>query len=162
MDLEIEDVEIDYNEYFNIENVSNSTREKLERIDIMAVPIKYKENEYYFAQETIDFIKYCRQSDQNHTYDVLADGDIKVRSLHSFDLWLPVIFIASEVLFPIAINIVSNYIWDKSKGREKEDKKVDITFIIKDKKNKKKKKIHYNGNADDFKKVFEKIDINKM
>lgn len=99
-----------------MENVSSSTKEKLDKIDIIAVPKQYKENEYYFAQETIDFIKYCRQNDKNHTYDVLADGDIKIRSLHSFDLLLPMIWVASNILFPIAINMVSSYILEKRKS----------------------------------------------
>ncbi len=160
MDLKIEDIEINYDEYFALENVSLSTKEKLDKIDIIAVPKQYTKNEYYFAQETIDFIKYCRQNDKKHTYDVLADGDIKIRALHSFDLWLPVIWVASNILFPIAINIVSSYIWEKRKGHEKEETQVDVTFVVKNKK--KKKMIHYKGNADKFKEIFEKIDINKM
>lgn len=160
MDLEIEDIEINYDEYFALENVSSSTKEKLDKIDIIAVPKQYTKNEYYFAQETVDFIKYCRQNDKNHTYDVLADGDIKVRSLHSFDLWLPVIWVASKILFPMVINIVSSYIWEKIKGHEKEETQVDVTFVVKNKKE--KKMIHYKGNADKFKETFEKIDINKM
>lgn len=160
MDLKMEDIKIDYDEYFKLENVSSSTKEKLDKIDIIAVPKQYKENEYYFAQETIDFIKYCRQNDKDHTYDVLADGDIKIRSLHSFDLWLPMIWVASNIIFPIAINMVSSYIWEKKKGHEKEDTKVDVTFIVKNKEN--EKFIHYAGNANEFKEIFEKIDINKM
>lgn len=160
MDLEIKDIEINYDKYFKLENISSSTKEKLDKIDIIAVPQQYKENEYYFAQETVDFMKYCKQNDKNHTYDVLADGDIKVRSLHSFDLWLPVIKVASNILFTIAINMVSNYIWEKIKGREKEETQVEVTFVVKNKK--KEKMIHYKGNADKFKETFERIDINKM
>lgn len=160
MDLEIKDIEINYDKYFKLENISSSTKEKLDKIDIIAVPQQYKENEYYFAQETVDFMKYCKQNDKNHTYDVLADGDIKVRSLHSFDLWLPVIKVASNILFTIAINMVSNYILEKIKGREKEETQVEVTFVVKNKK--KEKMIHYKGNADKFKETFERIDINKM
>lgn len=32
---------------------------------------------------------------------------------------------------PIAINLVSDYIKDKLKRREKEEAKVDVTFIVK-------------------------------
>jgi antitoxin component of RelBE/YafQ-DinJ toxin-antitoxin module len=34
-----------------------------------------------------------------------SDEDITVLSLYSFDIWLPIIFIAQSVLLPFAINI---------------------------------------------------------
>ena len=159
-DYEINDVNIKYDDYFSAENISQTTKDKLSTVDLVAVPSRYQDNEYYFAQETIDFLKYCRQNDLTHSYDILADGDIKIRSLHSFDIWLPVIWVANSVLLPIAINMVSNYIWEKRKGHEKEDTQVDITFIVKSKG--KEKSIHYKGDAETFKEKFEKIDINKM
>ena len=110
--------------------------------------------------ETIDFIKYCRLNDAEHTYDVLADGDISVRSLHSFDIWMPVIWVASNILLPFAINMVCNYIAEKRKGREKEETQVDVTFIVKSKG--KEKSLHYKGDAVAFKESFEKIDLNDM
>lgn len=85
MDLIIKETKADFNEYFDISNASDETKEKFETKDFLVVPSKYQDKEYYFAQEAIDFIKYCRLNDAEHTYDVLADGDISVRSLHSFD-----------------------------------------------------------------------------
>ena len=125
MDLIIKDTKADFNEYFDICNASDETKEKFETKDFLVVPSKYQDKEYYFAQETIDFIKYCRLNDAEHTYDVLADGDISVRSLHSFDIWMPVIWVASNILLPFAINMVCNYIAEKRKGREKEETQVD-------------------------------------
>ena len=131
---------------------------KIEENEFVAVPASYKQG-HFFAQETIDFLKYCRENDSNK-YDILSDGDITVRSLHSFDIWMPIIFIAQSVLLPFAINMVSNYIWEKMKGRETEDAEVDMIFIVKN--GKKEKSIHYKGNAKTFKESFEKIDFNKM
>ncbi len=73
---------------------------------------------------------------------------------------MPIIFIAQSVLLPFAINMVSNYIWEKMKGRETENAEVDMTFIVKN--GKKEKSIHYKGDAKTFKESFEKIDLNKM
>lgn len=157
---EIKDIDIKYDDYFSVENISQTTKDKLCNADIVAVPLRYQDDEYYFAQETIDFLKYCRQNDSAHSYDILADGDIKIRSLHSFDIWMPVIWVAKNVLLPMAINMVCNYIWEKRKGHEKEDTQVDVTFIVKSKG--KEKSIHYKGDADTFKEKFEKIDINKL
>ena len=158
--FEIRDVAIKYDDYFSAENISQTTRDKLQTTDIVAAPTRFQDNKYYFAQETIDFLKYCRQNDSTHSYDILADGDIKIRSLHSFDIWMPVIWVATSVLLPVAINLVSNYIWEKRKGREKEETQIDVTFIVRSKG--KEKSIHYKGDADTFKEQFEKIDINKM
>ena len=148
-----------FEDYFATKNVSENVKEKLFTSDIVAVPIKRSNNNYYFAQETIDFIKYCRQHDSEHAYDVLAD-DVEVLSLHSFDIWMPVLYIASNYLLPVALGLVSNYIWDKLKGREKEPANVDVTFIVEE--NGTKKTIHYSGDAKTFQEKFEKIDINNL
>lgn len=147
---------VDYNDYCEKKGISLV---KLEENDIIAIPVSYNQD-YLFAQETVDFIKYCREKDNEHKYDILSDGDIVIRSLHSFDIWMPIIFVAQSILLPIAINMVSNYIWEKTKGREKEEVEIDMTFIVKN--GKKEKSIHYKGNAKEFKDSFERIDLNKM
>lgn len=90
----------------------------------------------------------------------MADGDIKVRSLHSFDIWLLIIWIANNILLPMVINMVCNYIWEKRKGHEKEETQVDVTFIVKSKGM--EKSIYFKGDADTFKDKFKKIDLNKI
>lgn len=154
--IKITNIYIDYDNYYEKTGVSSK---KIEENDFIAIPILYNQD-YLFAQETVDFIKYCREKDIEHKYDILSDGDISVRSLHSFDIWMPVVFVAQSILLPFAINMVSNYIWEKIKGREKEEAEIDITFIVKN--GEKEKSIHYKGNAKQFKDSFEKIDLNKM
>ena len=125
----------------------------------MVLPTKYDDNHFYFAQESINFIKFCRNSSDKRI-DILSDGDIQVRSLHSFDIWLPVIWVATSVLLPLAINLVSNYIYDKLKGREEEASQVDVTFIVK--REEEEKCLHYKGDAKTFKDKFDKIDLNNL
>lgn len=156
----INDQKIDFSDYFNLYKCSEEVKSKLNFTGILAVPQKYKENEYYFAKETIDFLKYCKQQQSDYPCDVLAEGDIQIRSLHSFDIWLPVIYIASNFLVPVVVNLVSDYIFNKMKGRENESAKVDFTMLLKD--GKKEKIIHYSGDAKTFKESFEKIDITKL
>lgn len=146
--------------YFDDETISDNAHRKLETVNFLAIPAKYVDGEFYYAQETINFIKFCRQNDPDHSFDVLSDGDVKLRSLHSFDIWLPIIWVATEVLLPIAINVVSTFISDKLKGREKEEANVDVTMIVK--RENEEKTIHYHGDAKTFKESFEKIDLNKM
>lgn len=158
--MKIHDVQVSFDEYYKRKNISENTQNKLGVSDFMAVPVKYQEGDYYFAQETISFLKFCRQNVPEYSFDVLADGDIETRSLHSFDIWMPVIFVAQSILLPIAVNVISNYIYDKMKGREKEEAKVDLTLIVRE--GEKEKSIHYNGDARTFKETFEKIDLNEM
>ncbi len=159
-DLQIRTTNFLWDEYFEKKFISQETQNKLLTTDFLAIPIKYAENEYYFAQETIDFLKFCKQNSKEYSFDILADGDIEIRSLHSFDIWMPVIFIASEILLPIIVNIVSGYISNKMQGREKEDAQVDVTFIVK--RDEEEKSLHYKGDAKTFKESFEKIDLNRM
>lgn len=149
-----------FNNYYTTNSISNDAQRKLTTTDFVVVPTEYKDNEFFFAQESISFIKFCRQNDPDHSYDLLADHDIQVRSLHSFDIWMPVIWVASSILLPFAINMVSSYVYDKLKGREKEDAQVDVTFIVK--RDHEEKTIHYSGDARTFKESFEKIDLNNM
>lgn len=159
-DVKISNSTTNFDAYFNTNSIAEDTRKKLETTDFLIVPSEYRENEYYFAQEAISFVKFCRQNNPENSIDLLADSDIKVRSLHSFDIWMPIIWVAGNVLLPIAINLVSDYIKDKLKGREKEESKVDVTFIVK--RENEEKTLHYSGDAKAFKESFEKIDLNKM
>lgn len=150
----------DFSTYFAVNSISEEVQNKFLTTDFLVVPSKYKENEYYFAQESISFIKFCRQNNTENSIDLLADSNIQIRSLHSFDIWMPVIWVAKNILLPIAVNLVYDYIKDKLKGREKEEANVDVTFIVK--RENEEKTIHYSGNAKTFKESFEKIDLNKM
>lgn len=151
---------LDYSDYYTQKEISPETQRKFVSSEFLAIPARYEKNEFYFAQETIDFIKFCRNHSPEHSFDVLADDDIEIRSLHSFDIWMPIIYVASNVLLPIAINMVSSYICEKMKGREKENANVDVTFYVK--KEGEEKYIHYSGDAKTFRDNFEKIDLNKM
>lgn len=155
-DITIKNSSMDIYDYCEKNGISLA---KIEENEFVAVPASY-ERDHFFAQETIDFLKFCRENDSAHKYDILSDGDITVRSLHSFDIWMPIILITKKALFSFAIDMVSNYIWEKMKGRETEDAEVDMTFIVKN--GEKEKSIHYNGDAKTFKESFEKIDLNKM
>lgn len=159
--VKVTNVSLDYSEYYAEKNVSREIQEKFGCNDFLAVPKKYGENQYFFAQETVDFIKTCRKRKPEYSFDILADGDIEVRSLHSFDIWMPVIWMASYALIPIAMNLISSYIYDKMKGREKEDVNVDVQLYVKADDGK-EKLISYHGNAKGFRECFEKIDISKM
>jgi len=150
-----------FNDYFNEYEISDTTKNKLNEADILVLPTPYENSKYYFAQEAVNFVKYCRAINKNIKTDILADSEkIEVRSLHSFDIWMPIIWIASNIDLPIAINLVSNYIYDRMKGRENEECTVKLSIVSKNKDN--FKELHYDGDAKTFKEKFEKIDLNSF
>ncbi len=146
-------------EYYEKDRISKECQNKVNTSDILIMPYKYNED-FYFADESVSFYKYCKNKSLDQDIDILADDNIKVRSLHSFDIWMPLIFIAKDILLPIIINVVSDYINEKRKGREDEPCDVDITFKVKHGND--VKELHYKGSAEAFKDNFEKIDINKL
>ncbi|WP_031580364.1 hypothetical protein [Ruminobacter sp. RM87] len=161
MGLYIKDTDIELSNLFELNQpLSPEIKNNIDNIDFIAIPSKYTDGSCYYAKESVNFIKYCRQKDFNHSYKLLDSGDVSELSLHSFDIWMPIIWVSSNVLLPLAVSMAANYIHDRMKGRENEDAKVDMTFIIKSKG--KNKSLHYNGDAKAFKKSFDKIDLNKM
>ena len=98
--FEIQNATADFSDYYSKNSISANTQSKMETIDFLAVPTRYEDQRYYFAQETVDFLKYCRIESPEHTFDILSDETAQIRSLHSFDIWMPVIWVASNVLLP--------------------------------------------------------------
>ena len=45
--------------------------------DCVVLPSLYREDEYYYAQETVDFVKFVRESNNDITISILSDGDVE-------------------------------------------------------------------------------------
>ena len=58
--FEIQNSTADFSDYYSKSSISANTQSKMETIDFLAVPTRYEDQRYYFAQETVDFLKYCR------------------------------------------------------------------------------------------------------
>lgn len=128
--------------------------------DCVVLPSPYRDNECYYAQETVDFVKFVRESNEDIVISILSDGDIEIRSLHSFDIFMPAILIVREALLSIVTNLVSNYITDKMRGRESEEATVDVTFVVN--RNDENKVLTYHGPAREFRDTFKSIDLNEL
>lgn len=150
-----------FDEYFCASNITYDVKNILDVSDIVVLPQKYNTSEFYFAQESINFIKYCRKNNQELKTDILAnENEIPIRALHSFDIWMPIIWVASYIVLPIIIGLVTNYIYEKMKGREHEDVSLKVSFLVKN--GDQLKELHYDGDAKTFRETFEKIDINEL
>ena len=155
--ISIENNCVDYYDYCKKTGINSA---KLEENDIVVVPTLC-ESSYCFEEQTIDFLKHCREKDSEHKYDILFDGeDIPILCKRSFDIWLPILYVASNILLPIVVDVVKEYIRECIKGREKERNNVSVTFVAKI--GEQEKSIHYDGPVEQFKESFKKIDLNKM
>jgi len=141
--------------YIRQSEQSSILEEKCRKDSLLILPRHYEKQGYCFASESADFVKFCRS--QNAEAVILSTDDIKVLDLHSFDIWMPVIYVAKEILLPLAISLVANFICSKKKGREHEKAKVNVDIVYK--KGKKEVDIHYDGDADTFKDVIDKLDL---
>lgn len=129
--------------------------------DFLILPESHADAGAVFSQESIPFYKFVRNISPDTKIDFDAEKDeIQERALHSFDIYMPIVFIATNILLPIAVGLVTNYIDSKMKGREHEDCTVKMKFIVKTAAS--YKKLEYDGPAKDFEKAFEKIDITKL
>lgn len=144
-----------------IKNVlEDDTKGPIDNFGCIVLPSPYNENACYYAQETIDFVKFFQEVNEKISIALLNNEDVKVRSLHSFDIFMPIIWIAENTLLPIIVGIVSAYIFDKMKGRESEEANVDLSFVVE--RGNETKIIHYKGSAREFGEKFSQIDLNEM
>lgn len=159
--IKINEGTFSFEEYFNASKITDNVKNKLDESDIIILPQRYKADEFYFAQESIDFVKFCKRNNQEIKTDILANiNEIPVMALHSFDIWMPIIWICKNFFLPLTIELVANYIYDKIKGREHENVNLKASFIVKN--GKKSIELHYDGDAKTFKDTFKKIDINQL
>lgn len=144
-----------------IKNVlEDDAKGSIDNFDCIVLPSPYNENACYYAQETIDFVKFFQEVNEKISIALLSNEDVEVRSLHSFDIFMPIIWIAENTLLPIIVGIVSAYIFDKMKGRESEEANVDLSFVVE--RDNETKIIHYKGPAHEFEEKFSQIDLNEM
>lgn len=76
---------------FSLDNYGNGVtkkdRTKDQETEVLVIPYKYVDGEYYFAQETVNFIKFTKQQNNGVNIEIPSDpNDIKIRSLNSFDI----------------------------------------------------------------------------
>jgi len=129
---------------------------------ILVVHEVYREIEDVVAQpDTGEFVKWIKTNNPEITIE--SQEYQKQLVLRSSDYWLPVVFLASDVTLPIYLNVVANYLYDKSKGLLRGEKnRVHFSVIYEDKNTGKSKKFFFEGSGDDLNKAINKFNVNKF
>ncbi len=142
-------------------DISKETLELCKTQDFLIFPEQQNERESVFAQESLAFYKFTKQSKPDVRIAFYADEDtFQVKSLHSYDIFMPIIFVATNILLPLAVGLVTNFVYDRMKGREHEDCNLNVKFVVQN--DETIKELTYEGTIKDFEKAFEKIDITKL
>lgn len=155
----------EFSKYMSMDCFNDKTKESASQADIILLPdMNIKEGiDRAFQPDTLSFYKYAKQKSEDHKFVLFEnDGEVRTLALHSFDIWLPTIWIGSAILLPFVINLVSSYVFEQLKGREKEEVTVQLKVEIEDRNLGKSASIFYKGSEKGLKDSFEKIDINKL
>lgn len=163
--LEINDSNVTFDSLIKNDSFNDDTKARAKEADILILPdFNIREGvDRAFQSDTVSFYKYSRVYTDDYKIELYENkGEEKVLSLHSFDIWIPTVFIASSILLPLFINLISSYVYDKLKGRESDEATVHFKLIVEDKDKKKSKTIYYKGPHSTFKDKFDKIDINRL
>jgi hypothetical protein len=164
--LEIHSGKKTFDTYINMDIFSEETKARVRDAEIILLPnFNIKEGvDRAFQPDTVSFYKYSIVN-KNNDYNIELfenKGEEKILALHSFDIWIPTILIVSEVLYPIAINLVSSFVYERMKGRPNDEPTVHFNLIIENKDKGTSKNLSYKGSIEGFKESFEKVDINKL
>jgi len=126
------------------------------------IPENYRDTSTLVSQpDSGDFAKWIRINNPNFKVDQRRSDKRLV--LRSSDYWLPLVFLATDITLPIYLNLVSSYLFDKSKGLLKgETARVHLEVMFKDAKNGTNKKFSFVGDSETLIKIIKKIDINKL
>jgi len=126
--------------------------DELKEANLLIIPNENsgRSNDPVFPETTLDFYEYLKDNAPEVIKpEILAsDDDFKILELHSAVL-IVASFIVTSVMLPIAVNLVSSYIYDKAKKyhRNNEDLNAEVNIIAEKKKGKKSIKISYKGPA---------------
>jgi len=83
--------------------------------------------------------------------------------LNSGDIFLPLVFLASDVAFPIYLNIVSSYVYDMMRNSLRGEKTyVHFSVEFKDELQGKTKRFNFEGDTESLQKAIKRFDLNKF
>lgn len=105
------------------------------------------------------FAKWLRAN--NPELNVVLESKAPRLVLHSGHIWLPLVFLASDITLPIYLNLVASYLYDRMKGGLKgESTRVHFCVEFEDKANGRIKRFTFDGDAGALENVIKPFDVN--
>lgn len=108
-----------------------------------------------------DFTKWLREAHPDVNVAPPQAGDRLL--LHNEDIWMPLVFLATDITLPVYLNIVASYLYDRMRGRLRGEKlRVHLSVEYEDKSSGKTKRFNFAGDSETFKTTIKKIDVNAL
>ncbi len=113
------------------------------------------------AHDFGDFAKWLRGKDPSVPISIPANVPKLVR--RNADIWLPLVYLASDTSVQVFLNIAANYLYDKAKGLLKSDKaRIQLCAVYQDKTTGKTKRLEFSGDAEALRKAIGRFDLNNF
>lgn len=107
------------------------------------------------------FAKWLRAN--NPELNVVLESKAPKIILRSGDIWLPLVFLASDIALPIYLNLVASYLYDLMRGALKGDStRVHFCAEFEDKVSGRIKRFTFDGDADALKSAIKRFDVNEF
>lgn len=133
--------------------------EKFRQANCLIIPYENFRSgvDYCFSEYAQEVLEYSRDNPDLKMDIAATDDNYKVIELHSLLLQIG-IFVATSIVLPVVVNVVSNFVYDKIKElhRKKDDVEVSVTFISVNADGT-SKQISYDGPVDKLETVINKV-----
>lgn len=126
------------------------------------VPEVYREGSQPLVKaEAGNFAKWIMA--RNTSINVDLDEECPRLILRSGDIYLPLIYLASDIALPVYLNLVSSFLWEQMKGALKSDKtRVHFSAVYEDKISGTVKRFKFEGDADALNNAIKRFDLNRF
>ena len=143
--------------------IEDALRGELDKADILILPKKdFREGVPFCVpectREIFQFLKTELAKTDNSIDLAISDDEYTEIELHDVCVYLPDLYM-NVILLPLAINLLSSWIYDKFSGNPatKEEPKVKITIIVATPKG--NKRIKFEGDNKSFKQLMDKVKL---
>ena len=159
-EITIEDSEISFENVLKETNLPDYVMKTIRNSNILLLPYEGNEcTERLFPEGTIEFLDYLQTANEDSVNaDILADDDtFYILQQHSTVIEIAKIVVESGVL-PIALSLISNYIYDLLKKTHRGDANVKVDITSDDENG--RTRFKYNGPVSEMKtsmKQFQKV-----
>lgn len=159
--LNITDCSVSFESIYNADTTPQEYIEQIKEANVLLIPDnnRYGEKSVHFPETTRELYHYFREKKTNGliTDIAISDSEFQMLELHA-DFIVIATMIVTDLVFPVVLGLITNFIYDKLKKEHKNPEKVIAKFeiIVEDKKNRSNKKISYEGPSSEIQNVLEK------
>ena len=147
-----------FNSIYSKDYVPQKYIEKIKQSNLLLLPNeKFRDNvNCSFPEFTMEIYRYLKLNKQISTEICIDDEEYKTLELHSEVINIPIMIIEYAIL-PIVLNMIASWLYDKVKAMNKKPEETSTNVNVIVEKNKKSKRIVYQGSIENFGEVIKNI-----